>query len=176
MREIKGLLADIEGIEIKLINNKVVVDGQILLPKDLNRVYSVVSQYPDMASSLVTLSPLAQKKIAEFIERDINNPEIHVRPVNEKFILEGVANDEAEKQRAEIIAKTYVPDTIVEAAEAGGVIKKRKLDVVIKRSRPLNAQGHGLRECSESPYSETIGAPVHGSVWLSAATMSCSTP
>jgi pilus assembly protein CpaC len=131
MREIKSLLADIEGIEIKVINNKVVVDGQILLPKDLNRIYSVVSQYPDMASSLVTLSPLAQKKIAEFIERDINNPEIHVRPVNEKFILEGVANDEAEKQRAEIIAKTYVPDTIVEAAEAGGIIKKRKLDVVI---------------------------------------------
>ncbi|MGE3973868.1 MAG: pilus assembly protein [Bdellovibrionales bacterium] len=131
MREVKGLLADIEGIEIKIINNKVVVDGQILLPKDLNRIYSVVSQYPDMASSLVTLSPLAQKKIAEFIERDINNPEIHVRPVNEKFMLEGVANDEAEKQRAEIIAKTYIPDTIVEAAEAGGIIKKRKLDAVI---------------------------------------------
>jgi len=131
VREIRNLLADIDGVEVKVVNNKVVVDGQILLPRDMNRIYSVVSQYPDSASSLVTLSPLAQKKIAEFIERDINNPEIHARAVNEKFILEGVANDAAEKQRAEIVAKTYVPDTIVEAAEAGGVIKKRKLDSVI---------------------------------------------
>lgn len=131
MREMRNLLGDIDGIEIKVINNKVVVDGQVLLPRDLNRIYRVVTQYPDSASSLVTLSPLAQKKIAEFIERDINNPEIHVRSINEKFILEGVANDEAEKQRAEIIAKTYIPDTVVEAAYAAGIIKARKVDSVI---------------------------------------------
>ena len=130
-REIRSLLSDVEGIDVKIINNRVVVDGQVLLPRDLNRIYSVVTQYGDSASSLVTLSPLAQKKIAEFIERDINNPEIHVRAVNEKIMLEGVANDEAEKQRAEIIAKTYIPDIVVEAAEAGGIIKKRKVDAVI---------------------------------------------
>jgi len=130
-REIRSLLADIEGISIKIINNRVVVDGEILLPRDMNRIYSVVSQYGNLASSIVSLSPLAQKKIAEIIERDINNPEIHIRAVNGKFILEGVANDPAEKQRAEIIAKTYVPDIIIESGVAGGVIKKRKVDVVI---------------------------------------------
>lgn len=130
-KEMRSLLGDIEGIEIKIVNNKVVVDGQILLPRDMNRIFSVVTQYGDSASSIVTLSPVAQKKIAEFIERDINSPEIHVRAVNEKFILEGVANDEAERQKAEIIAKTYVPDAIVDAAEAGGVVKKRKVEQVV---------------------------------------------
>ncbi len=91
--EIKDLLKDIEGVTVRILNNKVVVDGQVLLPKDINRIVSVIIQYGDQAASLVTLSPLAQKKIAEFIERDINNPEIHCRAVNEKFILEGVAND-----------------------------------------------------------------------------------
>lgn len=126
VREMRALLGDIEGINIKIVNNKVVVDGQILLPKDLARIYNVVQQFGDQASSLVTLSPIAQKKIAEFISRDINNPEIEVRAVNDKIILQGWANGPDEKDRAEIIAKTYLPDVVVEAAEEKGVIKKRK--------------------------------------------------
>lgn len=126
VREMQALLGDIEGINIKIVNNKVVVDGQILLPRDMNRIYNVVSQFGDQASSLVTLSPLAQKKIAEFIARDINNPEIEVRAVNDKFILQGVASSEDEKNRAEIIAKTYVPALIVEKSEMDGIVKRPK--------------------------------------------------
>lgn len=126
VREIRALLGDIEGISIKVVNNRVVVDGQVLLPKDLTRIASVVGQFTDQASSLVTLSPLAQKKIAEFIIRDINNPEIEVRSVNEKIILSGYANDDDERVRAEIIAKTYLPDMFVDPnAEKAGV-KSRK--------------------------------------------------
>jgi pilus assembly protein CpaC len=126
VREMQSLLGDIEGINIKIVNNKVIVDGQILLPRDMNRIYNVVSQFNDQAASLVTLSPLAQKKIAEFIARDINNPEIEVRAVNDKFILQGVANSEDEKSRAEIIAKTYVPALIVEKSEIDGIVKRPK--------------------------------------------------
>lgn len=130
-REIQSLLSDIEGISIRIINNRVIVDGQILLPKDMNRIHSVVKQYGKLASSLVTLSPLAQTKIAQFIEKAINNPEIHVRAINGKFILEGVANDKSEKDRAEILAKTYVPDVIVDEAVADKKVLERKADVVI---------------------------------------------
>lgn len=126
VREMRALLGDIEGINIKIVNNKVVVDGQILLPKDLSRIYNVVQQFGEQASSLVSLSPLAQKKIAEFISRDINNPEIEVRAVNDKIILQGWANSEDESKRAEIIAKTYLPDIVIDAAEEKGVIKKRR--------------------------------------------------
>lgn len=130
-QEIKTVLADIEGIDIKILNNKVVVDGQVLLSKDVNRVYNVISQYGNKASSIVTLSPIAQKKYAEYIERDINNPSIHVRSVNGKFIIEGVASGKAEKQRSEIIAKTYTPDIVVNKAESDGLIKKVKISQVI---------------------------------------------
>ncbi len=130
LKEMQMLLGDIEGINFKIINNKVVVDGQILLPRDMNRIYNVVKQFGDQqADSLVTLSPLAQKKIAEFISRDINNPEIEVRAVNDKFILQGVAGSEDEKARAEIIAKTFVPSVILDKAEQ---------DQVVRKPRPAN--------------------------------------
>lgn len=129
VREMQALLGDIEGINIKVVNNKVVVDGQILLPRDMNRIYNVVSQFGDQAASLVSLSPLAQKKIAEFIARDINNPEVEVRAVNDKFILQGWVSSPEESARAEIIAKTYIPALILEKAE---------MDNVVKRPRPAN--------------------------------------
>lgn len=155
VREMRALLGDIEGINIKIVNNRVVVDGQILLPKDLARIYNVVQQFGGQASSLVTLSPLAQKKIAEFIARDINNPEIDVRAVNEKIILQGWANSEEESKRAEIIAKTYLPDIVIEAAEEKGVIKKRKPanDGVINLIQ--------IKEAAPKPPSKMVQLVVH---------------
>lgn len=155
VREMKALLGDIEGINMKIVNNKVVVDGQILLPKDLARIFNVIRQFGDQAASLVTLSPLAQKKIAEFISRDINNPEIEIRAVNDKIILQGWANSEEESKRAEIIAKTYLPDIVIDAAEDGGPIKKR---------RPLNDGVINLiqiKEAAPKPPSKMIQLVVH---------------
>ena len=131
-QEIQALLSDIEGIAIKIINNRVVIDGQVLSPRDMNRIITVVAQYGDaLASNLVTLSPIAQRKIAQAIWNDINNPEITVRAVNDKFILEGMAADEKEKERAFNIAEIYVPDIIKEGGEKDGTIVKLKKTYVL---------------------------------------------
>ncbi len=130
-KDVRDLLSDIDGINIRIVNNRIVIDGHVILPRDLNRIYAVIRQFGGLVDTLVELSPLAQKKIAEFIQRDINNPEIQVRAVNDKFMLEGLANNQEEKDRAEIIAKTYVPDIVVEYAEQENILKKRKVDVVI---------------------------------------------
>ena len=130
-REMQSLLQGIEGIQVKSMNNKVVVDGQILLPSDMKRIHSVVKQYGNQATSLVVLSPIAQNKIAQFIEKKIANPEIRVNAVNGKFILEGFANSKEEKDKAEIVAKMYVPDVVVDEAVADKKVLERKVDVVI---------------------------------------------
>ncbi len=131
VREVRGLLHDIEGITVKIVNNKVIIDGQVLLAQDLNRIYGVIKQFEGKVASLVEINPIAQRKIAEIIERDINNPDIEVRAVNGKFILKGIANSKEERDKAEIIAKTYMPPPIINEAEAQGVVKKPKGPVVL---------------------------------------------
>ena len=130
-REIRSLLGDIDGIQIKVLNNRVVVDGEILIPRDMIRIHSVVKQYDDLASSLVVLSTIAERKIAQFMERDINNPEIQVRVINKKFILEGLANSKEEKDKAEIIAKAYINDIIIDEAVADQKVKVMDSQFVI---------------------------------------------
>lgn len=139
-REMRALLADIEGVTVKIINNRVVVDGQVLLPRDLSRILAVVAQYGDsQASSLVTLSPVAQRKIAQLIFNHINNPEISVQTINDKFILEGTVSDAKEMERAVQIAQMYVPDMIKEAGEKEGTIVKVKKEFVLNLIRVRNA-------------------------------------
>ncbi len=114
--EIQGLLQDIEGINIRTINDKVLVDGQVLLPSEMKRIHNVVGQYPGQTANLAILSPIAEGKIAEFMEREINNPEVQVKAVNNLFMILGVVQSVEEKQRAQIIADAYLPDLVVDNA------------------------------------------------------------
>ena len=70
-REIKSLIKDIDGVKIRIANNTVIVDGQVLLPKEVGRIHTVVRQYPDHARSLVTLSPIAQQKLLSLLKEPL---------------------------------------------------------------------------------------------------------
>ncbi len=121
--EIQSLLKTVDGIQIKILNNKVVVDGEIVVPRDMRRIHEVVREYGSKATSFVTLSPLAQNKVAKFIEKEINNPNVTVRATNMTFILEGFVKDKAEKNRAEELAQLYLPDYISDRAVAERKVK-----------------------------------------------------
>lgn len=112
VRSMKSLLNDIDGISIQIVNNKAVVDGQVLLPRDIRRIYEVVKQFGDKADSLVTLSLAAQQKISRYIERAINNHEVRVRAINNVFLLEGWVKSTAEKDRIFVLAQAYMPDIV----------------------------------------------------------------
>jgi len=116
LREVQALLADIDGIEYKIVNERILLDGYVLLPRDLRRIGNVVQQF-DKVTSLVGLSPLARKKIVEYIARDINNPEIAVSAVGDYIKLEGFVNSAKEKERIEKIVTVYMPDIVTEKGE-----------------------------------------------------------
>ena len=116
LREMQAMLADIEGIEFKIINNLVYIDGFVLIPHDLIRIAQVITPFKDRVQSLVTLSPLARKKIADFITNDINNPEVKITAVGDFLKLEGQVNSQAEKDRIKQIVSLYIPDIVTEVA------------------------------------------------------------
>ena len=116
LRELQALLSDIEGIEYKIVNGKILLDGFVLLPKDLKRIGQVVNQFIQTGnvSSLVSLSPLAKKKIVEYIARDINNPEITVTSIGDFIRLEGFVNSIEEKNRINDVVLLYLPDIVTD--------------------------------------------------------------
>ena len=106
--ELRELLISVDGIEIKIYNNKIIIDGQILLPIEMDRIKKITADYdPKIVKSYVSYSPLAQKKIAELLEKEIEYPELQIRYAYNRFLLEGCVNTQAEKNRALTIANLY---------------------------------------------------------------------
>ncbi|MBC7754130.1 MAG: hypothetical protein H7Z71_07840 [Moraxellaceae bacterium] len=137
IRELKALMSDIEGLEYKVLNGGVLIDGYVMLPQDLFRVSNVVFTYAGSTgeistptgsfkvSSLVVLSPIARKRIIEYISREVNNPEVTVTSIGDYIKLEGSVNSEDEKKRIADLVAIYLPTYITE--ENLGGIKNVKI-------------------------------------------------
>ncbi|MBC7753862.1 MAG: hypothetical protein H7Z71_06465 [Moraxellaceae bacterium] len=147
LREVKSLLGDIEGIEFKMVNGIILLDGFALIPKDLIRIAQVLKTINssgggvEKIKSLVTLSPIARKKIAEYISRDVNNPEVSITAVGDYLKLEGVVNSAEEKERIKNLVGLYMPDLVLEIApdtehikivgrKSGGKIEDLIIDLI----------------------------------------------
>ena len=119
MREVQALLADIEGIEFKNVNGIILIDGYVLLPRDLIRIAQVAANYGGpgiIVKTLATLSPVARQRIANFISNDVNNPEVKITAVGDYIKLEGQVNSKEEKDRIKSIVSLYLPDLIIDKA------------------------------------------------------------
>lgn len=134
LRELQALLADIEGIEFKIVNGAILIDGYVLIPHDLIRIQQMIVPFKDRVTSLATLSPIARKKIAEFITNDINNPEIKVTAIGDFLKLEGQVNTDGEKKRILQIVSLYIPDMVFDQAPPEGNLIK-----VVGRKPPNSA-------------------------------------
>ncbi len=142
LREAKSLLGDIEGIEFKIVNNIILLDGYAIIPRDLIRIAQVIKTFgPEKIRSLVTLSPIARKKIAEYISRDVNNPEVSITAVGDFIKLEGEVNSMAEKIRINQLVGLYMPDLVIDNApdtehikivgkKSGGKVEELIIDLI----------------------------------------------
>ena len=107
-KEIKFLLREIDGIKIRVISNKVLIDGEIAFPSDFIRIKKVIRQYSgNEVKSLVGLNAEAQNKIVEIIEKAIPGENVQVEAINNQIILKGFVKSEKERADYFRIAKIY---------------------------------------------------------------------
>jgi pilus assembly protein CpaC len=132
--QLQSLLGDIEGLKISSLGGTVILDGEILLPKDMIRIMRVVEAVKERDSkkkevpirNLATISKVTMNIIAERIEREIGSPEITARVINNNLFLEGTAENDTEADRAVEITKTYLPEVFVERTKGeGGEVKPK---------------------------------------------------
>ena len=113
--DIARQIGDIEGVEVSVKGDQVIVEGDVATEGELSRVTKVTDKRASV-SNLVRLSPIAIKALARTIEQNVNRPEVTARPLKEKIILEGIVYSQEQKTRAEAIA-TSIYDKIVDVIE-----------------------------------------------------------
>lgn len=119
-------IGDIEGVEVRVQGDSVIVEGDVALESELARINKLTvgpggGPRPNV-QNLVRLSPLAVKALARTIEQNIGRPEVTARPLKDKILLEGVVYSEEQKARAEAIAKTLY-ENVVNVIEIQQVVR-----------------------------------------------------
>lgn len=131
--QLEELLGDIEGLKIGAVGGTVILDGEIVLPKDMVRINRVVEALRDRDAkkkevpikNLASISKLTMTILAERIEREIGSPEITVKVINNNLFLEGTAVDNPEAERAREIARTYMPEVVIYKAKGDADVKEK---------------------------------------------------
>lgn len=113
--ELKELFRDIEGLEFRLVGQRIIMEGEILVPADYARLFRVLNEeglYARTVLNLTTLSPVSLQLITKKMQEDINifAPNVRTRIVNGVIFLEGSVDSVDQSNRAVKIASLYLPE------------------------------------------------------------------
>lgn len=126
--QLKELLSDVEGLEIGIKGDSVYVGGQIVVPSDIGKVVVILDKFPDVLR-LVELSPQTQLVIAKKMQEEMQKSQLKdvtVRVVNGSFWIEGIVGSKEESDKAEQIARAYLPDQIQNLARRTDAVQSTK--------------------------------------------------
>lgn len=111
---IRKLLQEVEGITIEAVDDKIVIDGELIVPKDFDRILQVQEAYKDVVFNLVTLSKISRDAIARRMQKEINDDpggvNVQVNIKNDTFFLTGKVDNAGDRDRADWIAQTFMPE------------------------------------------------------------------
>jgi pilus assembly protein CpaC len=113
VKDLKFLLRDIEGLSFKRVGSRIIIEGEVFLQADLDRIAEVTAGNTSVVN-LVGLSRDTQRILTRRIKNEINISGVEVENVRDRVVLKGEVATEQEKERAGLIAGIYVPaDKIV---------------------------------------------------------------
>ena len=157
--ELKKLLGEIEGVSVRMVGDRIYLEGQAYTAGDAERIDQVVSLYPNV-KSFVKVAPNAKKLVAQnltaaFQKAGLRNVQVNV--VGATIFLEGSVESQQDLQKSELIVK------------AVGEKVENLLVVGIKRMILSEVQFVEIRRNSKDRYGIKYPTDITGSVSATAA-------
>src|ERR1043165_1749115 len=105
--EMRRLLGEIEGVNIRMVGERIFLDGQAYTSQDAERIEQVVGLYPNV-KSFVKIAPNAKKLVAQNLNAQFQKAglrNIQANVVGATIFLEGSVESQQDLQKAELITK-----------------------------------------------------------------------
>jgi hypothetical protein len=123
---IRRLLGGIDGVVVESVSDRIVIDGQILDPKQYDKIETVAGSYGGEVMNFVTISPLVYedraRRMEAHIQKDAGGRDVHVLYLNDTYVLVGAVKRAADRDRAEAIAQMLLPEILSRPAIRAGLM------------------------------------------------------
>lgn len=103
---LQDMLADVEGVQVKVAGQKLVVEGEVYSSADYDKVHRVLERMPEVINQ-VGMSPVMKRIVSEQIRKEIDRAGVVVKVVKDSFVLDGMVLTQEESERASKIAGLY---------------------------------------------------------------------
>lgn len=107
IEEIKKLLGDREGITVRMVGDRIYLDGYAYTTDDHERVEQIVGLYP-MVKSFVKVAPNAKKLVANNLNAALQRAglkNVQANVIGTTIFLEGSVESQADKEKADLLTK-----------------------------------------------------------------------
>ncbi len=107
-KEIRSLISEVEGVSIRVVAERVILEGSVYTQADAERVAQVAALYADRAVNMVKTAPNAKKLSAatltqQFQKAGLKNVQANV--VGSAIFFEGSVESQQDVEKAELITK-----------------------------------------------------------------------
>lgn len=119
-QQLEAVLGSIEGLDMRVVSGKLILEGEVATPREMERILMVVGNSPQIMN-MVMISPHSLQIVAKTIQDKLNDSSLRVMAVGQNIILEGVVFNPAAADRHERMAKLYYPHitNLLEIRESG---------------------------------------------------------
>ena len=107
VEQLKLFLADIEGLEIRAIGNRIAFSGELLSKADWDYKEKIKTAFAGTILDTTKMSSLVDQLLADKLQKEIDIPTISVRVSGGTVFLEGYVYDQADLARATSLAQHY---------------------------------------------------------------------
>ena len=122
--EILGMLGDVEGVQVRTVGERVIIDGEVYTRRDFERIKRVSKVYPEEVTLLATMSPSVTRLIASEINRSLMKngyTDVRAEGVGNKIFLEGTIARKEDLKVIDDLSGAYFEEC-VNLVRAGGVV------------------------------------------------------
>jgi len=116
LKVIRTLLEDVEGVDVGMLNDKILLNGTILTVPDVQKVREIADAYPGL---VLNIAKLDQRRIYKFLEEEVQKDlresgldTVSAKIVNDQIRLSGVVINQEESDRALKLAQSRIPNPV----------------------------------------------------------------
>lgn len=112
LSEVRDLLGDVEGIRVRTLGSRVIIEGQVLRKQDLTKIATVNQLYPEV-TNFAKLSPAVMNTTVKTINDEFKKAgltDVRAVRIGNQIHIEGDVPNEPSKLKAETIASAFAAE------------------------------------------------------------------
>ena len=104
--QVRDMLSDVEGLEVKVLGDRIVLEGELLTRANANQAQAVAEAFGDQVVNLTKLDEAGYtRNVKKALEKEINLKTVEVKVEDERLVLTGYVPSAKELERVKEIAK-----------------------------------------------------------------------